>query len=116
MGVRLHGVTVSLVTKTQDGTDPFGAPIWKETTTEVKNVLVGQPTADDVNDALQIYGKHAKYMLGIPKGDTHTWTDTDVILPAPFAGRYHTIGYPVAGIEDLVPLSWNAKIAVEIYG
>ena len=116
MAVKLHGITVSLAVKTQDGTDPFGRPIYKETAVNVDNVLVGQPTAEDINNALQLYGKHARYMLAIPKGDTHVWEDTTVTLPAPFAGTYRTIGYAVAGIEDLVPLAWNKKIAVEVYG
>lgn len=116
MAVKLHGISITLVVKTQDGTDPFGRPVWKESQTPVDNVLVGQPTAEDINSALQLYGKHVRYMLGIPKGDENVWEDTDVILPAPFAGRYHTIGFPVAGIEDLIPLAWNKKIAVEAYG
>ena len=44
------------------------------------------------------------------------WTDTEVILPEPFAGRYRTIGYPTAGIEANIPLRWNKKVKVERYG
>ena len=111
----IKGVTVQLVKKVESGKDPIGNPIYVEQLINVNDVLVGQPTSDEITDSLQLYGKVAAYTLGIPKGDTHTWIDTDVILPAPFGGRYHTIGYPTAGIEANIPLKWNAKVKVERY-
>lgn len=113
---RIHGIPVRLAVKTQTGTDPFGKPVYGTDWETVENVLVGQPSADDINTSVQLYGKKCAYMVAIPKGDTHSWEDTLVKFPAPFAGVYHTLGFVVAGIEDLVPLSWNGKIAVERYG
>ena len=37
----MKGVTVTLKSKTQDGTDRFGQPIYKTTDVSVDDVLVG---------------------------------------------------------------------------
>ena len=110
------GTTIQLLNKVQTGVDGFNRPIYTELPEAVENVLVGQPSAGEVTDTLNLYGKKTVYTLGIPKGDTHDWVDKTVLLPEPFAGRYRTIGFPVAGIEANVPLSWNRKIQVERYG
>ena len=112
----LSGVTVQLIKKTAGDPDPIGNPTYTEDTINVDNVLVGEPSTDDITDSLQLYGKVVAYTLGIPKGDTNDWQDTEVILPEPFAGRYRTIGYPTAGIEANIPLRWNKKVKVERYG
>ena len=79
--------------------------LYGTTNETISNVLIGEPALNGKN-----------YTLGIPKGDTNDWTDTEVILPEPFAGRYRTIGYPTAGIEANIPLRWNKKVKVERYG
>ena len=109
----MKGITVTLTVRTQTGTDPFGQPIYTDTTKDVSDVLVGEPSTDDINNALTLYGKRVSYTLAIPKGDTHTWENTTVVLPAPFGGKYHTIGYPTAGIEANIPLRWNKKVHLE---
>ena len=53
----ITGIDVVLYTKTQTGTDPLGAPIYTQTAETVQNVLVGEPTADDLINELQLYGK-----------------------------------------------------------
>jgi hypothetical protein len=107
------GMTVQLVVKTQTGTTPFGEPIYSETLENVEDVLVGQPTSDDVLSTLELTGKHIAYTLGIPKGDTHQWYDTDVII---WGERFRTIGYPVTGIQENIPLRWGSNVKVERYG
>lgn len=109
----MRGITVTLTKKTQTGTDPFGQPIFTTTTENVSDVLVGEPSTDDITNTITMYGKKVAYTLAIPKGDTHTWEDTTVTLPAPFEGTYHTIGYPTAGIEENIPLRWNKKVHLE---
>lgn len=111
----IKGITIQLVKKTLSGYNPIHEPIFTEETISVDNVLVGEPSTDDITNALELYGKKVAYTLAIPKGDTNDWTDTEVILPAPFAGRYKTIGYPTAGIEANIPLKWNKKVKVERY-
>lgn len=108
----ITGIEVVLYTKTQTGTDPLGAPIYTQTAETVQNVLVGEPTTDDLINELQLYGKRLAYTLAIPKGDTHDWKDTEVEF---FGRRFRTYGDVVQGIEHLVPLSWNKKVKVEAY-
>ena len=109
----MRGITVTLTKKTQTSTDPFGQPVYSETTENVADVLVGEPSTDDITNAITMYGKKIAYTLAIPKGDAHSWEDTTVSLPAPFEGIYHTIGYPTAGIEANIPLRWNKKVHLE---
>lgn len=108
----LHGITVKLYTQTANGRDNFNQPIVTETAVDVANVLVGNPTSEEVADTLNLYGKKAIYNLGIPKGDTHNWENVTVEF---FGKKWRTIGMPIEGIEDLIPLAWNKKVKVERY-
>jgi hypothetical protein len=109
----MKGTTIQLVVNTQSGTDPFGAPIYTEELVDVPDVLVGSPTTDDITDSLNLYGKKIEYMLGIPKGDTHNWTDAEVII---WGNRYRTFGYPITGEQANIPLRWGQNVRVERYG
>ena len=109
---RLHGITITLYDKTSTTTDDFGVPVYTETAVSVDNVIVGQPTSQEILDTLNLTGKKAVYTLGIPKGDTHTWTDRKVSF---FGQTFKTISMPIGGIEDMIPLDWNYKIMVEAY-
>lgn len=109
----IHGITVRLYVKTQTGTDDFGAPIFDETPKEVCNVLVGEPTSEDIVSSLQLYGKRIAYTLAIPKGDEHDWEDVTVEF---FGQKFRTYGGVTQGIDTLIPLCWNKKVKVERYG
>jgi len=109
----MKGITVTLEKRTQTGTDGFGRPVFSISTVEVNDVLVGEPSADDITNNLTMYGKRVAYTLAIPKGDENDWEDTFVELPSPFTGKYHTIGYATAGIEENIPLRWNKKVHLE---
>lgn len=108
----LHGITVTLYEKTQTGTDPFGNPIYSETETTVDNVLVAPASEQEITDTLNLTGRKAIYTLGIPKGDTHDWINVRVSF---FGQNFRTIGMPIQGIDDLVPLEWNKKVRCEVY-
>lgn len=109
----MKGATIYLVEKTKIGEDAFGTDICSEELVPVEDCLVGQPTADDVTTALSLYGKKIEYTIGIPKGDTHDWTDAEVEV---FGARFRTVGYPVTGIQANIPLRWGQNIKVERYG
>lgn len=106
----LKGITIKLYEQQQTGTDSFNRPIYEETPVDVENVLVGQPDESEVLDTLNLTGRKVVYVLGIPKGDTHDWEDKKVEF---WGMAFKTIGMPVQGIDDLVPLSWNKKVKVE---
>ncbi len=128
----MKGMIIFLVQKVQIGVDDFGMPIYVqgsypsdsrypaddyypggETLEAVNDCLVGQPSADDVTNTLALYGKKIAYTVGIPKGDTHDWTDAEVEI---WGERFRTIGYPETGIQANIPLRWGQNIKVERYG
>lgn len=106
-------VTVQLIVKTATGYDPFGAPIETEDAVDIPGCLVGQPSTDDIAQTMEMYGKRIAYVVGVPKGDEHSWVDTDVII---WGERFRTIGYPETGIQGNIPLKWGQNVKVERYG
>ena len=104
-----------LIDKVQTGKDDFNRPIYGESRETVENVLVGplSQTGEEILGELSMTGKKARYLLGIPKGDTHTWEDREVEF---FGTRWRTVGFSVMGIEDMIPLDWNRKVVVERNG
>ncbi len=112
----MRGITIQLLVKTQIGVDALNHPTYSEEWVSVDNVLVGEPSADEIANSISLNGKMVHYTLAIPKGDTNDWTDTEVMLPEPFEGKYKTIGYPTAGIDANIPLKWNKKVKLERYG
>lgn len=113
MSTHIKGMSVTLYERTQTGVDDFNRPVYSETPVVVENVLVGEPTTDDITNDLQVYGKRLAYTLAIPKGDTHNWNDVHVEF---WGQRFRTYGAPTQGIEDNIPLDWNKKVKVERYG
>ena len=113
----IKGMTVTLYEQTQTGLDPFGVPVYTETPVQVENVLVGEPSTDDITTSTQLYGKVIRYMLGIPKGDTHDWTDKKVEWTDSYGTHtVKTFGFPITGVEANVPGPWHMKVRCEAYG
>lgn len=108
----IKGIQIILYEKKRTGTDSFNRPVYEEIPTTVENVLVAPSSADDVTNSLNLAGRKAIYTLGIPKGDTHTWEDRKVSF---FGHIWKTIGIPLEGIEENLPLDWNKKVMVECY-
>ena len=109
----LHGITIQLFEKTQTGEDAFNRPIYTETAVDVDNVLIGEPSAQEIVDTLNLTGKKLAYTLAIPEGDAHDWEDVNVSF---WGEKFRTIGEPTQGIEAMIPLDWNKKVRVERYG
>lgn len=114
----MKGIKVTLYELKEDGRDALNNPIYKETPVDVENVLVGQPETDDVTSAISLYGKQISYMLGIPKGDTHEWTDKKVSWTDAQGNTQtvHTFGFPIMGVEANIPGKWHMKVRCEAYG
>lgn len=109
----MKGVTVTLKKKTLTGSDDFGQPIYSESNIEVNNVLIGEPSTEDIQNAITVYGKRIAYTLAIPKGDTNVWYKAQVVLPAPWSETFNVIGDGTMGIEENIPLRWNKKVHLE---
>lgn len=111
----MRGMTVTLFEREQTGTDPFGAPVYTETPVTVENVLIGEPSTDDIASSADLYGKRIAYMLGIPKGDNHDWQDRRVEWTDAYGitHRCRTFGYPITGVEALIPGPWHMKVRCE---
>lgn len=109
----IQGITVQLGVKTQIGVDSFRNPVYAYDFIDVDNILIGEPTTEDITNSLNLHGKKIAYTLAIPKDDQNDWTDTKI----KFWGReFMTFGIPTQGIEENIPLSWNKKVKVEAYG
>lgn len=109
---KIKGITVTLHEVTQTGTDPFGDPIYTETPATVDNVLVSPSSNTEILDSINLYGKKPVYTLAIPKGDTHEWEDRKVSF---FGKDWRVFGARLQGIEENIPLDWNAKVMVMRY-
>ena len=108
----MKGVSIILYNKTQTGTDDFNRPIYDEVLETVENVLIGEPTTEDIVNEMELSGKRLAYTLAIPKGDEHDWNNKTVEF---FGERFKTFGKPTQGIDYLIPLQWNKKVKVEAY-
>lgn len=109
----IRGIDVTLYRKQQVGEDAFHAPVYTEVAETVHDVLVGEPTAEDLVNELQLYGKRLAYTLALPKGDAHDWHNVTVEF---FGQRFRTYGDVTEGIAAMIPLRWNRKVKVERYG
>lgn len=108
----MKGTTVQIEVKTQTGTDPFGAPVYSVEFEDVKDVLVGQPSTDEIKTSTDLFGKKLVYMIGIPKGDTHNWEDVNVII---WGRKFKTFGLPITGEWANIPLRWGQNVRVGYY-
>ena len=108
----IRGIDILRYGRTQTGVDGFGAPIYKEAPEVVRNVLIGEPSTEDVVNELPLYGKHLAYTLALPKGDKRDWDNVTVEF---FGQKFRTYGAVTEGIEAMIPGKWNRKVKVERY-
>lgn len=106
---RIKGITVTLINKIDAKKDPLGNPFVKEVRIPIDNVLVAPTNTEEILNSLNLYGKKATYTLAIPKEDAHDWENAEVEF---FDERWQTLGLPLEGIEDSIPLDWNKKVMV----
>lgn len=113
----MRGVTVTLYEEVQTGTDAMNAPVYRTNAVEVPDVLIGEPTSDEIVSSTEMYGKELTCMLGIPKGDTHDWENKKVSWTDAY-GETHvlqTFGFPITGIEANIPTRWHKKVRCAKY-
>ncbi len=75
----------------------------------ISNVLIGEPNSQDMTNFSDESGL-ITYILAIPKGDSHVWTDRKISF---FGENFRTIGYSIQGIEENIPLAWHKKVKVQ---
>lgn len=109
----MRGADVVLYEKTLSGYDALNNAVFTETPVTVQNVLIGQPTTEDITSSVDLYGKKVEYMLGLPKGDSHAWTDARIDF---FGQSFRAFGDVIQGIEENIPTPWHKKVRVERYG
>lgn len=108
----MKGITIILYERQETGRDKFNRPIYEEIPVEVENVLVAPASSQEAAEALDLTGKKILYTLGLPKGDSHAWNNAKVSF---FGEDFQVVTFPAKGIEDLIPLDWNAKVQVAAY-
>lgn len=108
----IKGIDINLYVRKQTGIDEFNRPVYETFPETISNVLVGEPTTEDVANEMNLSGKRIAYVLAIPKGDIHDFKNAIVEF---FGMKFRTIGVPTQGIEENIPLQWNKKVKVERY-
>lgn len=106
----IKGIPIKLYKKTETGKDEFNRPTYKEECVTVENVLVAPASEKEITDSLNLTGRKVVYTLALPKGDANDWTNVKVEF---FGKEFKTVGAPIEGIEEMLPLSWNKKVRVE---
>lgn len=106
----MTGITVVLHERIQAGVDALNNPVYTTRPVSVDNVLVGEPTTDEITSSVSLFGKRIAYMLGLPKGDSHDWTDSSVEI---FGEPFRTFGDTIQGIEANIPTPWHKKVRVQ---
>lgn len=108
----IKGITITLYERVETGKDLLNHSTYKTKPVQVSNVLVAPASASDIPTSTEADRRKATYQLAVPKGDKHNWNNADVEL---FGAKWHTVGLPIEGIEDNIPLDWNKKVTVERY-
>jgi len=108
----LKGIDITLCSLAKVGENALHEPIYEEIEEIVHNVLIGEPSTEEIVTELQLNGHHLAYTLAIPKGDVHGWNNVRVRF---FGQDFRTYGAVVQGIESMIPLCWNKKVKVERY-
>ena len=106
----IKGITITIYQKQKYGKDMFGHDLYEEIQEEVDDVLVAPIASNDIS--VNTNTDISKTNLAIPKGDDHDWNNTKV---KSFGKTWKTVGEPVEGIEENIPLRWNKKVVVERY-
>lgn len=108
----IKGITITIYQKQKYGKDMFGHDLYEEIEEEVDDVLVAPVASNDISVNTNTAISKTQYNLAIPKGDDHDWNNTKVEF---FGKTWKTVGEPVEGIEENIPLRWNKKVVVERY-
>lgn len=105
----IKGIDIELLIPGGSIYDQLGNPIKTYRSEILHDVLIGEPSADEITDEYNRSGKRLAYTLAISKGDTHDFENCKVRF---FGQEFYVTGYPTEGIEANIPLKWNKKVRV----
>jgi len=110
----IKGIPITLYTETVTGYDDFNREIVETQAVEIPNVVIGQPSSEDITSEVNLSGKKAVYNLAIPADDTHDWKNKVVEF---YGKKWRTIGVPTQFMDGYMGESWpwNKQIKVEEY-
>jgi hypothetical protein len=110
----IKGIPITLYDTTVTGQDDFGADIVEETEIIIDNVIVGQPSSDDIVSEMSVSGKRIAYNLCIPANDAHEWENKTVGF---YGRKWRVIGIPTQFIDGFMgkDFPWNKQVRVEKY-
>lgn len=110
----IKGIPITLYETVVTGQDAFGADIEEEVPVTINNVVIGQPSSEDIISEINVSGKHVAYNLALPANDTHEWENKTVEF---YGRKWRTIGIPTQFIDGFMGAGWpwNKQIRVEKY-
>lgn len=110
----IKGIQITLYETAVTGQDSFNRDIEEETAVTIDNVVVGQPSSEDVISEINASGKHIAYTLAIPAGDEHDWINKTVEF---YGRKWRTIGIPTQYMAGFMGKNfpWNKQVKVEAY-
>ena len=113
MGYALKGVGVTVLSPTSASFDPFGAPVaGVSTRTEVGNVLVDNPTDEEIEQSTRQFGVSCDLLLHFPKTCHMALRGCSVSLPEPWDATFEVLGDPMPYDPKLTPGAHDRKVHV----
>lgn len=105
----ISGTDVTVTRRTVAGRDEMGEPEWTHESETVRNVLVGAPTTDDMDETNRMYGVTCDLVLHFPKTYTASLKGCTVGV---YGGEYRVLGDPQPYMEANTPTPWNRPAKV----
>lgn len=109
----LKGTDILYMKKTQIAVNEFHEPVYDVTFATIHNVLVAPVESlanSEIPEVDNLTRRKEVITLAIPKGDDHDWEDCEIVWNNT---KYRTVGKPVRGQEEMIPLDWHLKVKAQ---
>lgn len=107
----LHGESITLLSRVQDGADAFNTPVWRTESETVTDVLVAPGGQSNSSDGLRPDGVTVAFTLCFPRAWAYRSLKGASVL---IDGRaYRVIGDPRPLDGGLTPTRWNMQVEVK---
>jgi hypothetical protein len=108
----LSGANVTVLLPVEGNRDRFGNPVETYEPREVPDVLIAEPSTEDM-EAARAEGVTLAYTLHFPKSYAGPLEGALVELPEPFGGEYRVVGDPRPYMDANTPGRWDRPVRVE---